>query len=116
MIAEKKTRLLFKSSLFMDVFLTQIKYLFLNCQYCYEMLYYHRFTYFLTVKIKDSLLSLYFQMSSTSTSSTNRFRTLVQMYEKTANRQLGELRALQRIALQGGIRDTPALRESVSFE
>lgn len=44
-----------------------------------------------------------------------RFSTLVRMYEKTANRQLGELRVLQRIALQGGLRDTPALRDSVSF-
>uniref|UniRef100_A0A8R1HPH7 STX17-like N-terminal domain-containing protein n=1 Tax=Caenorhabditis japonica TaxID=281687 RepID=A0A8R1HPH7_CAEJA len=44
----------------------------------------------------------------------DRFNVLVQMYEKTANRQLAELRNLQRIALQGGIRDTPALRESIS--
>ncbi|CAB10725.1 t-SNARE coiled-coil homology domain-containing protein [Caenorhabditis elegans] len=36
------------------------------------------------------------------------------MYEKTANRQLGELRVLQRIALQGGLRDTPALRDSIA--
>ncbi|CAO4361961.1 unnamed protein product [Caenorhabditis nigoni] len=46
--------------------------------------------------------------------SSQRFSTLVHMYEKTANRQLGELRDLQRIALQGGLRDTPALRESIA--
>ncbi|EGT32871.1 CBN-SYX-17 protein [Caenorhabditis brenneri] len=36
------------------------------------------------------------------------------MYENTANRQLSELRSLQRVVLQGGPRDTQALRDSIA--
>ncbi|CAI2319428.1 unnamed protein product [Caenorhabditis sp. 36 PRJEB53466] len=43
-----------------------------------------------------------------------RFTALVGFYEKTANRQLQELKSLQKIALQGGIRDNRALRNSIA--
>uniref|UniRef100_A0A1I7UY04 t-SNARE coiled-coil homology domain-containing protein n=2 Tax=Caenorhabditis tropicalis TaxID=1561998 RepID=A0A1I7UY04_9PELO len=46
--------------------------------------------------------------------SAQRFNTLVHMYERTARSQLSELKNLQRIALQGGARDTPALRDSIA--